>query len=118
MKKRVIRKPWGGEEEFVLNKKCTVKILTVLPGKKLSLQYHHKRKEFWKVLDGPVKVWMGNRKITAKKGDEFVIKTGQKHRLEGLANVGKVLEISYGEWLVNDIVRLEDDYKREGKTGR
>ena len=49
------KRPWGGLEQFTLNEKTTVKILTVKAGKRLSLQYHHNRKEFWKFLAGPSK---------------------------------------------------------------
>lgn len=112
MKRRVIKKPWGGEDQFTLNEKSTVKILYVKPKKKLSFQKHEKRAEYWKVLEGPVKVWIGKKKIKAKKGQEFYIKKGQLHRLEGLTKNGSVLEISFGEWNKNDIIRIDDDYGR------
>ena len=111
--KRVIKKPWGKEEEFVLNSKCTVKILTVKPHSKTSLQKHHNRAEFWKVIDGNCMIWIGNRKTRAKVGDEFMIKKNQLHRLEGLSVEGKVLEISFGKFDEKDIVRVEDDYNRD-----
>jgi len=110
--KKVVKKPWGNEEEFALNSKCTVKILTVKPLSKTSLQYHYHRDEFWKVIDGKVRIWIGNRKILAKVGDEFFIKRKVKHRLEGLSVEGKVLEISFGKFDEKDIVRVEDDYGR------
>jgi len=112
MKKRVVKKPWGGEEVFVLNEKVSVKILTVKPGKKLSFQKHRNRAEFWRVIEGTCRVWIRKRKIKAKQGDEFMIKKGQLHRLEGLTKTAKVLEISFGKFDKNDITRVEDDYGR------
>ncbi|MBS3099212.1 phosphomannose isomerase type II C-terminal cupin domain [Candidatus Pacearchaeota archaeon] len=111
MKKKVVNKPWGFEEQFTLNEISSVKILYVKPGRKLSLQKHKNRSEFWKVLES-VKVWIGNKKIEAIKGDEFMIKKGQLHRLEGLKKTGSVLEISFGKFDENDIERIEDDYGR------
>ena len=110
--KKVIQKPWGKEEEFVLNSMCSVKILNVKPHARTSLQYHSHRDEFWRVLE-PCKVWIGRKKINAKKGDEFRIKRKMEHRLEGLNKEGKILEISFGKFDKDDIARVEDDYGRK-----
>jgi mannose-6-phosphate isomerase len=112
MRKKLVKKPWGNFEQFTLNEKCTVKILNVLPKKRLSLQSHNHRKEFWKVLKGPVKIQIGNKKIKAPEGKEFIIDPKTKHRLEGLDKEGKVLEISFGKFSEKDITRLEDDFNR------
>ena len=109
--KKSVKKPWGGFEQFVLNEKCTIKILKVGAGKRTSLQKHRFRSEFWRVLE-PCRVWIGGRKIRAKVGDEFKIRVGQVHRLEGLKKKGSVLEISFGKFDEKDIIRLEDDYGR------
>jgi len=111
MKKRAIKKPWGFEEELVLNSKCSVKVLNVRAGGMTSLQKHKKRSEFWRVIS-PCRVWIGRRKIRAGVGQEFLIKAGQVHRLEGLSKKGSVLEISFGKFEDKDIVRVEDDYGR------
>ena len=112
MKKKVCKREWGWFEQFTLNEVSTVKILTVDPGKRNSLQKHKWREEFWKVLEGHVHIWIGNKKIEAKRGDEFMIKKGQLHRLEGLSKEAKVLEISFGKFDENDIERIEDDFGR------
>ncbi len=112
MKKVVDKKPWGYEDIFALNKKASVKILHVAPGKKFSLQKHKYRREVWVILEGPCRIWLGRRKIRAKKDDEFVIKPGQLHRVEGLSKEAKVLEISSGKFDRKDIVRVEDDFGR------
>lgn len=105
-------KPWGGFEQFIKNKKSTVKILTIDPHQKISLQTHKKRREFWKVLKGPAIITLKEKKIEAQEGGEFVIPKETKHRLEAKDNQVKVLEISLGEFDKNDINRLKDKYER------
>ncbi len=106
------KRPWGGFEQFTLNEISTVKILTVKAGKRLSLQHHHKREEFWKALDNPVKVTVGEKVVMLKKGETIVIPKGANHRIEGLKKEARLLEISFGEFDEKDIVRIEDDFGR------
>jgi len=112
MKKYVEKRPWGGFERFTLNEKSTVKILTIKPKQEFSLQYHHKRSEFWKILEGTAKITVGNKTFNAKKGDEIIVKKKQKHTIEAKSKVVKVLEISLGTFNEKDIVRLKDKYGR------
>ena len=112
MKKYTEKRPWGKFEQFTHNEVSTVKILTVKPRKRLSLQYHKNRKEFWRVLEGNGKVTIGNKIFKAKPGNEFTINKKQKHRIEGGSKELKILEISFGKFDENDNVRLEDDYGR------
>ena len=106
------KRPWGGFEQFCKNAKCTVKILSVNPGEELSLQYHRKRDEFWKVIGGEAVIVIGDSETRASEGDEFFIKKGQKHRIRTEDSAARVLEISFGDFDEDDIVRLEDRYKR------
>lgn len=110
-KKYEEERPWGKFEQFTLNETSTVKILTVKVGESLSLQYHHHRDEFWRVIKGKVKVTVGDKEIEAKEGDEFFIKRESKHKAEGIEET-KILEISYGEFDEKDNIRLEDKYER------
>ena len=107
------KRPWGEEEIFTTNEKSTVKILTVNPGQRCSLQYHNNRKEFWKVVEGDLIVEINDKKIEAKLGDEFEIEPKIKHRMTGTDKPAKILEISFGDFDENDIVRIEDDYGRK-----
>jgi mannose-6-phosphate isomerase-like protein (cupin superfamily) len=110
--KRVDQKLWGWEDIFALNEVCSVKILNVRPHQKFSFQKHKHREEFWRVVEGKCKIWLDNKKITSKPGDEFFIRKGQLHRVEALSKFAKVLEISFGKFDPKDIVRVEDDYGR------
>ena len=112
MKKYKEKRPWGGFEQFTLNEISTVKILTIKAKKRLSLQLHKNRKEFWRFLDGPAKVTLGEKTFIAEKGEEFIINKKIKHRIEGLDNDVHVLEISFGKFDEEDIVRVEDDFGR------
>ncbi len=112
MKRGKSKRPWGNFERFTLNEKSTVKILIINPRRKFSLQYHKKRKEFWKFLDNPAKVTLGKKTIRVKKGDEILIPAKTLHRIEAYSKPVRVIEISLGEFDEKDIVRLEDDFGR------
>jgi mannose-1-phosphate guanylyltransferase len=81
---------------------------------RLSLQYHNYRKEFWRVIRGPVMVQIGDQTFRAKEGETFEIPAGAVHRLSALERDSTVLEISYGRFDEQDIVRVEDDFGRTG----
>lgn len=102
--------------------KLSPKILVVQPGKRLSWQYHHRRAEIWKVLEGPVGV------ITSKTDEEgpltvyeagniITLEQGERHRLVGLDHWGILAEIWQHTDADNpsdeeDIVRVQDDFGR------
>ncbi len=117
-------RPWGHFERFTLNEKCTVKLIYVDKDKRLSLQYHNNRTEFWKIVNGPVKIQIGKTKDSLETkllqtGESIIIAAKTIHRLigaEGNSDCNDsaiILEISTGNFDESDIVRLEDDYKRE-----
>ena len=54
-------RPWGRFEQFVCNESVTVKIITVNPGERLSLQTHGQRDEMWQILDGPLELQIDDR---------------------------------------------------------
>lgn len=109
---KVEARPWGKFERFTLNEPCTVKLVYLDGDKRLSLQYHNNRTEFWKVVKGPVIVQIGGDKKTLQTGETIEISKKVVHRLIGAGTDAVILEISTGEFDEGDIVRLEDDYKR------
>lgn len=111
------QRPWGSFELFTLNEKSTVKLVNVSSGKRLSLQYHSKRSEFWKVVVGKIEVMLNSTKIILKKGETITIPVGAIHRITGIED-STILEISFGEFNENDIVRLEDDFGRSKKRAK
>jgi len=111
------QRPWGSFELFTLNEKSTVKLVNVNSGKRLSLQYHSKRSEFWKVVMGKIEVVLNSAKIILKKGETITIPVGAIHRITGIED-SIVLEISFGEFNEKDIVRLDDDFGRSKKHAK
>ena len=105
-------RPWGLYERFTHNERSTVKILSILPGKELSLQTHEKRSEFWRILAGSGIVTKGSGEYPATPGDEFEIAPEMPHRIAAGPGGVTVLEIALGEFDENDETRLEDDYGR------
>lgn len=109
----VSERPWGSFEQLTLNEATTVKIITVAPGQRLSLQTHEHRSELWQVLDGPLDVTVGEQTWSAQPGEKVWVPQGAQHRMGNSGGVpGRVLEIGYGHFDEGDIVRLEDDYSR------
>ena len=113
MKTFIVKKPWGQFDQFTHNEKTTVKVLSVNPNSSLSLQYHNKREEFWRIISGHPKVTIGEKTVTAKPGDEFMIKKKELHRIETKDDAAQFLEISYGDFDEDDIIRTEDKYGRK-----
>lgn len=109
-------------EQLRISGKLSPKILLVAPHQRLSWQYHHRRAEIWKVVQGTVGV------ITSPTDTEGELKTygpgqtitlaqGERHRLVGLNDWGIIAEI----WQhtdaqqpsdEQDIVRVQDDFGR------
>jgi mannose-6-phosphate isomerase len=108
------KRPWGGFRRYTHNQLSTVKIITVKPGEILSLQYHHHRDELWVALDMGLRVTLGDRVWDPEPYEEIFIPHGTKHRIAGVGDKpSRWLEISFGEFDEEDIVRLEDHYGRK-----
>jgi mannose-6-phosphate isomerase-like protein (cupin superfamily) len=112
MKTYTEERPWGNFEQFCKNEKVTVKILHVNPNEELSLQFHHNRDEFWRVIEGTGDIVIGNETKAGKKGDEFFIPRETNHTIKAHDSFIKVLEVAFGEFDENDIVRISDKYHR------
>jgi mannose-6-phosphate isomerase len=108
-----VEKPWGKFEQYTHNMLSTVKVITVEPGGSLSLQYHHWRDELWVVLDEGAEIQLGDTVIRPQGGERIFIPRTTVHRLSAAGDRPvRILEISFGEFDENDIVRLEDVYGR------
>ena len=138
-----LSRPWGGfyvideaqavdfastffpEEDFEklkISERLSPKILMVAPHKRLSWQYHHRRAEIWRCIDGEVAVAISHTDVeeenhVLKIGDKIKLAQGQRHRLIGLDGWGIVAEIWQHTNAANpsdedDIVRLQDDFGR------
>lgn len=105
-------RPWGSFRQFTHNEPSTVKIIDVKKQQRLSLQYHNHRNEFWVVLLGNPRITVADKIIDASPGDEFSVPTKAVHRIEAPKNDSRILEIAFGNFDEDDIVRLEDAYGR------
>lgn len=135
-----LSRPWGGffvieekQTEAFINKffadkkidtsgKLSPKILVVAPQKRLSWQYHFRRSEIWKLIEGEAGIVRSNTDEQGSVQNMILqkiveLKKGERHRLVGLSDWGIVAEI----WQhtdpthpsdENDIVRLQDDFGR------
>lgn len=102
--------------------KLSPKILLVAPGKRLSWQYHHRRAEIWRCVEGEVSVVTspGDEPLVQTRlqpGDIIKLQQGERHRLIGLDDWGIVAEIWQHTDAAfpsdeEDIVRLQDDFGR------
>ncbi|WP_339877333.1 phosphoheptose isomerase [uncultured Algoriphagus sp.] len=109
--------------EEQLQQKLSPKFLLVAPKARLSWQYHFRRAELWKLINGESGIVRSatdelNDLETMVLGETVSLEQGERHRLVGLDNWGIVAEI----WMhvdpenpsnEEDIVRVEDDYSRK-----
>ncbi len=108
----VEQRPWGYFERFTHNAASTVKIIHIKKGETLSLQLHHHRSEFWRVLRGSPLIEIGDMKKAAAEGESFICPVETAHRLSAPHDDVEILEIATGDFDEQDIVRIEDKYKR------
>lgn len=105
-----VNKPWGLFEQLTHNETTTVKLITIYPGKRTSLQFHKHRSEKWYVMSGKGYALLPHKK-EINSGDELFVSQNTIHRLEAISEM-KILEISFGIFDELDITRLDDDYAR------
>ena len=111
---RRVTRPWGAYEEIDAGDRFQVKRLTVNPGARLSLQYHHHRAEHWVVVRGTARITCGEEIRLLGENESTYIPLGVRHRLENPGRVVlEIIEVQSGSYLgEDDIVRLEDQYGR------
>ena len=110
----ITHRPWGYFENISSNKNHKIKKLTVMPGKKLSLQSHSKRSEHWVVISGTAKVTQNEKEFILNKNESTFIPVNVKHRLVNTSKVPLIIiEVQTGKYFgEDDIKRFEDVYGR------
>jgi mannose-6-phosphate isomerase len=113
-----VEKPWGHEMIWAVTDRYVGKVLHIKAGQKLSLQYHQKK-------DETVMVWSGRMKFEhfvegqppqvreMGPGEAFHVTPGLRHRMIAVEDTD-VFEVSTTE--LDDVVRLEDAYGRQGTS--
>ena len=111
-----VERPWGTFKQYANNRDCTVSLMTVLPGQRLSLQSHTGRAELWIVIDDGALVQTGEHERACVAGDEIWIPANEKHRLTCRGDKPiRVLEVAFGNWQQEDITRFADDFQRSAQ---
>jgi len=109
----VVNRPWGSFEQYAHNHEVTVSLMTVEPGKRLSLQSHTGRAELWIVLDEGAVVEVDDTvHLNPAVGEKIWIPANARHRLGSTEQTVRVLEIAFGNWQQDDITRYADDFSR------
>jgi len=116
---RKVEKPWGYELIWADAEHYVGKILFVKAGESLSLQFHRVKDESWLVQSGRAKLELGsvgdavlNEEVIAA-GASFRFQPGTVHRVTALEDT-TILEVSTAH--LDDVVRLEDRYGRQGTS--
>jgi mannose-6-phosphate isomerase len=116
---RRVEKPWGYELIWAHTDLYVGKVLFVRSGHSLSLQFHREKDESWYVQSGRAKLELGeagagilNEEVITE-GACFHYKPGTVHRVTALEDT-TILEVSTPH--LDDVVRLEDAYGREGTS--
>lgn len=138
-----LNRPWGGffvidesqaqqfADKFIdglnvnqinISGKLSPKLLFVKPQTRLSWQYHHRRSEIWKVVEGQAGIVRSvddeeSELQLLNQGDHVKLEQGERHRLVGLDNWAVIAEIWQHTDANNpsneeDIVRVQDDFGR------
>ena len=112
---RRVEKPWGYELVWAETGRYVGKILHITAGQKLSRQYHVKKDETFLVEAGEIDLEIGEgaeTKVTRMRArDAFHCPPHTIHRMVAVTDVD-VIEVSTPE--LDDVVRLEDAYGRQG----
>jgi len=115
-----VKRPWGSYETVDNGDGFKVKRIIVNPGKKLSLQLHHKRSEHWVVVKGTATITNANETFDLKENESTFIPMETKHRLENATTKPlEIIEVQVGSYLgEDDIVRFDDDFGRQDKPDK
>jgi mannose-6-phosphate isomerase-like protein (cupin superfamily) len=114
---RRVEKPWGHELIWAQGDAYVGKLLFVKAGESLSLQFHREKDESWLIHSGRARIELGsagdaflNEEVVGP-GATFRLRPGTVHRVTALEDT-TILEVSTTQ--LDDVVRLEDRYGREG----
>jgi mannose-6-phosphate isomerase-like protein (cupin superfamily) len=116
---RKVDKPWGYELIWAETERYVGKVLFIKAGESLSLQFHREKDESWLVQSGRAKLELGSAGETMLKeeviasGAAFHFRPGTVHRVTAIEDT-TILEVSTPE--LEDVIRLEDRYGREGTS--
>jgi mannose-6-phosphate isomerase-like protein (cupin superfamily) len=113
---RRVDKPWGHEIIWAHAERYVGKLLVINTGRRLSFQYHEAKDEWVHVLSGRLLLTLENddgvvedRELDPGEGAHVAVR--RKHRYTAIETC-TLIEVSTPE--LDDVIRLEDDFGREG----
>jgi quercetin dioxygenase-like cupin family protein len=113
---RRVEKPWGHEIIWAHAQQYVGKLIVIETGKRLSFQYHEAKDEWIYVLSGRLLLTLENdagivedRELGPGEGAHVAVL--RKHRYTAIETC-TLIEVSTPE--LDDVVRLSDDFGREG----
>ena len=113
---RQVFRPWGSYDSLENQEGFQVKRLIVNPGAILSLQKHARRAEHWVVVRGKARITKNDDEFDLGVNESTYIAIGDIHRIANpFDEPAHIIEVQCGDYLgEDDIVRIEDNYGREG----
>jgi mannose-6-phosphate isomerase len=113
-----VEKPWGYELIYAHTDDYVGKVIHINAGHQLSLQYHDNKDETIFVMNGAMDYEFEGpdgemKRMRMDKGKTYHTRPGQKHRMIAVEDTD-VLEVSTPH--LDDVVRLEDKYGRQGTS--
>jgi len=113
---RQVFRPWGSYDSLESEENFQVKRLIVKPGAVLSLQKHAHRSEHWVVVSGKARITRNDEEFDLNVNESTYISIGDVHRIANPYDEDvHIIEVQCGDYLgEDDIVRLDDNYGREG----
>ena len=113
-----IDKPWGHELRWAITDRYLGKLIHVNKGHQLSLQYHVQKDESIFIASGLVDLVLEDEQGEVhvhrlRPGMSARVRPGRRHRFVGVED-SDIFEVSSPE--IDDVVRLEDSYGREGTS--
>ena len=113
-----IDKPWGYELRWAITDRYLGKLIHVNKGHQLSLQYHVEKDESIFIQSGLLDLVLENEQGVIEThrmgpGMSARVLPGRRHRFVAVEDTD-LFEVSSPE--IDDVVRLEDSYGREGTS--
>ena len=113
-----VDKPWGYELRWAITDRYLGKLIHIDAGHKLSLQYHVQKDESIFVTTGALDLVLEDdtgelQTYRLTPGMSARVRAGRRHRFVAVEDTD-LFEVSSPE--IDDVVRLEDAYGREGTS--
>lgn len=113
-------RPWGHIDSIAVGENFEIKMLTVRSHASLALQLHHHRAKHWVVVSGTARVTRGDRILVLSENQSIFIPIGMPHKLENPGKLPlKIVQVQSGSYFgSDDVIRIDEPYRRPQRSGR